>query len=286
MNWTAKTVGNIQSRARGDLRRRGPRSGAPGRGELRPGHHSAGQPGRQHRHRRGYRAGPRVCGRLVGGRDPREHHRPGRLRRPAAHRSRHRRPARAHRHRMGHQLMVPTKLSASPQMSHSAFSAGAVIGLTALGIGLALADPALAGSRHPHATLSGSLADAAGILENNARSLSVPFLLVLLDFAQSRIGRHAGDVIVTSLTAAEHHPGRARAGPLARATAGLPAAAAIRMDSPGARGERLGRRPFRSPHHPPAGAARRSHPDTADQRGLPGALGHPAQTRASSRHSA
>lgn len=107
---------------------------------------------------------------------------------------------------MGHQLMVPTKLSASPQMSHSAFSAGAVIGLTALGIGLALADPALAGSRHPHATLSGSLADAAGILENNARGLSVPFLLVLLDFAQSRIGRHAGDVIVTSLTAASTIP--------------------------------------------------------------------------------
>jgi hypothetical protein len=107
---------------------------------------------------------------------------------------------------MGHQLMVPTELTRSPQMSRLALSASAVIGLTALGIGLALVDPALTGSTRPHATLTGRLGDAAGILENNARVLSVPFLLVLLDFPQSRIGRHAGDVIVTALTAASTIP--------------------------------------------------------------------------------
>ena len=101
--------------ARGDLPRRGPRSGAPGRRQLRARHHPAGQPGRQHRHRRRDRARPRVCGRLVGDRHPRDHHRPGRLRRPAAHRSRHRRPSRAHPQRMGRQRMVATELTPSPQ---------------------------------------------------------------------------------------------------------------------------------------------------------------------------
>jgi len=51
---------------------------------------------------------------------------------------------------MGHQPMVTTELSPIPPVWRPTLSAGAVIGLTALGIGLALADPGLAGSTRPH----------------------------------------------------------------------------------------------------------------------------------------
>ena len=102
--------------------------------------------------------------------------------------------------------MVTTELTPSRKMSRPVLGAGAVIGLAAFGIGLALVDPALAGSTRPHATLTGSIGDAGGILQDNARVLSVPFLLVLLDFPQSRLGRHAGDLIVTALTAASTIP--------------------------------------------------------------------------------
>jgi hypothetical protein len=87
-----------------------------------------------------------------------------------------------------------------------ALSSAAVIGFTTLGIGLALVDPALAGSTGPHPTLTGSLGDAAGILQNNARVLATPFLLVALGFPQSRLGRRAGDLILTALTAASTIP--------------------------------------------------------------------------------
>ncbi|MGH9062147.1 MAG: hypothetical protein ACRDZY_21950, partial [Acidimicrobiales bacterium] len=85
-------------------------------------------------------------------------------------------------------------------------AASPVIGLTALGVGLALIDPTLAGSTRPHATLTGSLSDAAGILQNNARVLAAPFLLVVLDFPQHRLGRRAGDLLVAALTAASTIP--------------------------------------------------------------------------------
>jgi hypothetical protein len=102
--------------------------------------------------------------------------------------------------------MVTAELTPSRPLSRPALSAGAVIGLTAFGIGLALVDPGLAGSTRPHATLTGSLGDALGILQNNARVLSVPFLLVLFGFPHSRLGRRAGDLIVTALTAASTIP--------------------------------------------------------------------------------
>ena len=103
--------------------------------------------------------------------------------------------------------MVTTELT-SPirQRSHPVLAASAVIGLTALGIGLALVDPTLAGSSRPHPTLTGSLGDAAGILQNNARVLAAPFLLVVLDFPDNRLGRRAGDLIVAALTAASTVP--------------------------------------------------------------------------------
>ena len=78
--------------------------------------------------------------------------------------------------------MVATELTQRRHTWHPTLSAGAVIGLTALGVGLALIDPGLAGSTRPHPTLTGSLGDAAGILQNNARVLAAPFLLVVLDF--------------------------------------------------------------------------------------------------------
>jgi hypothetical protein len=102
--------------------------------------------------------------------------------------------------------MVTTGLTPTRQMWCPSLSAGAVIGLTALGIGLAIADPALVGSARPHPTLTGSLADAAAILQNNARVLSAPFLLVVLGFPESRLGRGAGDLIVTGLMVASTIP--------------------------------------------------------------------------------
>ena len=68
--------------------------------------------------------------------------------------------------------MVTTELMPIRQTSRPVLAASAVIGLTALGIGLALVDPALAGSTRPHATLTGSVGDATGILQNNARVLA------------------------------------------------------------------------------------------------------------------
>ena len=54
---------------------------------------------------------------------------------------------------------------------------GLVIALTALGALLSTIAPALAGHTRPHPTLTGSLGDAIGILQNNARVLAAPFLL-------------------------------------------------------------------------------------------------------------
>jgi len=95
---------------------------------------------------------------------------------------------------------------ASRQTSCVALSSAVVIGFTTLGIGLALADPTLAGATRPHPTLTGSLRDAVAILQNNARVLATPFLLVVLGFPQSRLGRRAGDIILTALTAASTTP--------------------------------------------------------------------------------
>jgi hypothetical protein len=102
---------------------------------------------------------------------------------------------------MGTAELTPHRQTRCPRLS-----ATAVIGLTALGVGLALVDPALAGSTRPHPTLTGSLGDAAGILQNNARVLAAPFLLVLLGFPHNRLGRRTGDLIVTALTAASTIP--------------------------------------------------------------------------------
>ena len=110
--------------------------------------------------------------------------------------------------------MVATELThneviasdASRQMSCVGLSAAAVIGFTTLGIGLALVDPALAGSTRPHPALTGSLGDAVAILQNNARVLATPFLLVALGFPNSSLGRRVGDLILTALTAASTIP--------------------------------------------------------------------------------
>lgn len=108
---------------------------------------------------------------------------------------------------MGRQRMVTAELN-SPirETARLVPAASVVIGLTTLGIGLALVDPRLAGSNQPHAVLTGSVGDVVGILQTNARTLAVPFLLVLFAFPQSRLGRHAGDLIVTALTAASTIP--------------------------------------------------------------------------------
>jgi hypothetical protein len=81
-----------------------------------------------------------------------------------------------------------------------------VLGATAIGIGIAILDPKLAGSTSPHPTLTGSLGDTVWVLQNNARVLAVPFLLVASRFPERRLGRRAGDLIVPALVAASAIP--------------------------------------------------------------------------------
>ena len=81
-----------------------------------------------------------------------------------------------------------------------------VLAATAIGIGVAILDPQLAGSTPPHPTLTGSLGDAVWVLQNNARVLAVPFLLVACGFPQRRLSRRAGDLIVPALVTASAIP--------------------------------------------------------------------------------
>ena len=81
-----------------------------------------------------------------------------------------------------------------------------VLAATAIGIGVAILDPQLAGSTPPHPTLTGSLGDAVWVLQNNARVLAVPFLLVACGFPERRLGRRAGDLIVPALVIASAIP--------------------------------------------------------------------------------
>ena len=87
-----------------------------------------------------------------------------------------------------------------------ALAAGVVLAAAAVGIALATLDPQLPCGARPHPTLTGSLGEAAWLLQNNARVLAAPFLLVLLGFPQSRFGRRAGDLVLTALTAASTIP--------------------------------------------------------------------------------
>ena len=100
--------------------------------------------------------------------------------------------------------MVTTELtSLRPRIGTAAVL---VTGLTALGAGLALAWPGLGGSVAPHAALAGSIADALGILANNARALAAPFALVLLGLARQRSGRWIRDLIVVAVAAVNAIP--------------------------------------------------------------------------------
>jgi hypothetical protein len=81
-----------------------------------------------------------------------------------------------------------------------------VLAATAIGIGVALLDPQLAGSTPPHPTLTGSLGDALWVVQNNARVLAVPFLLVAFGFPERQLGRCAGDLIVSALVGASAIP--------------------------------------------------------------------------------
>lgn len=98
--------------------------------------------------------------------------------------------------------MVPDQLTQRQTRQPASLAAAAVFGLTALGTGLALFDPALAGTTRPHPTLTGSLGDAASILQNNARLLAAPFLLAGLGFQRTPLGRRGGDAIMLALSAA------------------------------------------------------------------------------------
>jgi hypothetical protein len=87
-----------------------------------------------------------------------------------------------------------------------ALPAAGVLAATAIGIVVAILDPQLAGATRPHPTLTGSLGDVLWIVQNNGRVLAAPFLLVALGLPQSRLGRGAGDLIVSGLTAASTIP--------------------------------------------------------------------------------
>jgi hypothetical protein len=82
----------------------------------------------------------------------------------------------------------------------------AVLGLTLVGILVAILDPTLAGSARPHPTLTGSLGDWLSILADNARVLVAPFLLGLLGLPISRVGRGIGDGLVAVVIAVNAIP--------------------------------------------------------------------------------
>jgi single-strand DNA-binding protein len=94
--------------------------------------------------------------------------------------------------------MVTTNLT----RDQIAAATGSAVGLTAAGLLLGALDPALAGHTAPHPVLTGSVGDALGILQNNARVLGVPFLLSVFRFPVSRAGRYTGDLLVFGVTAA------------------------------------------------------------------------------------
>lgn len=73
--------------------------------------------------------------------------------------------------------------------------------LTVAGCLLGIVAPGLAGNTAPHPTLTGSLQNAVSILVNNLRVLAAPFGLAALGLQRSRIGRRAGDLALTALTA-------------------------------------------------------------------------------------
>jgi hypothetical protein len=98
--------------------------------------------------------------------------------------------------------MGPTDLTARSLLA----ATGLVIALTVLGALLSAIAPALAGHTRPHPTLTGSLGDAIGILQNNVRVLAAPFLLRLLKFPSSRLGRRAGDFLILMLAAGSAIP--------------------------------------------------------------------------------
>lgn len=99
--------------------------------------------------------------------------------------------------------MVSAKLTSScPGCRAVSAVAAGVLGLTGLGVALALIDPPLAGHTRPHPVLPGSLGDALSIAEQNARVLATPFLLGWLGFARAPLGRRIGDAALLVLTAA------------------------------------------------------------------------------------
>ncbi len=81
-----------------------------------------------------------------------------------------------------------------------------VLALTTAGIVLGAVDPTLAGTTRPHPALSGSLADALAVLQNNTRVLAAPYLLWLFGFPRSRLGRSAGDTLMLAVSAASAIP--------------------------------------------------------------------------------
>lgn len=87
-----------------------------------------------------------------------------------------------------------------------ASAATLVIALTTLGALLEVIFPALADHTRPHPTLTGSVGDALSILQHNLRVLAAPFLLCLLRLRASRLGRHAGDILILAIAAASAIP--------------------------------------------------------------------------------
>ena len=159
-----------------------------------------------------------------------------------------------------------------------------VLAATAIGIGVAILDPQLAGSTPPHPTLTGSLGDAVWVLQNNARVLAVPFLLVAFGFPQRRLSRRAGDLIVPALVTASAIPVGLELGRWgARLVPYLPQLPA-RVGGSGALGPRLGARAPRSRDHSPARPACGDRARAACRRRGARGLGHPSPTRSPPDH--
>jgi hypothetical protein len=94
--------------------------------------------------------------------------------------------------------MVPAKLEPT---HHTVAASVMVLGVTVVGVLVAIVDPAVVGSARPHPTLTGSLGDWLSIFADNARVLAGPFLFWLLGLSTSRLGRSVGDVLVLAVIA-------------------------------------------------------------------------------------
>ena len=120
-----------------------------------------------------------------------------------------------------------------------------------------LVDPGLFASSAPHPTLIPSVGATVSIFATNLRVAVLPFILIALRFQFGRVTRLLGDVLARCGARRQRDPRRARARPLARPAAALPAAPSARVPRDRRGRRRVARRPTAPRRRPQRAAARR-----------------------------